>query len=123
MGIPYLSDFYVLGNAICDILIENKLIKEIKNQHSKKFPIECDINTDSDRIIRWNRLIINRDKRIGSQKVVYNLLNNKRIEPSTSLWCHPVFIVKNESDDMIFTADLKRLNNLVQLDEFGLPKV
>ena len=38
-GAPYSADFYVLKKTICNILIGNKLIEEIKNQHSKKFPM------------------------------------------------------------------------------------
>ena len=52
---------------------------------------------EKDKIISLNRPIVNREKPTGFQKIVDELLSEVRIEPSKSLWCHAVVIVKKKS--------------------------
>ena len=45
------------------------------------------------------------------------------IESNKSDWCSPVVIVKKKDNSFRFTLDLTRINDIVQLDELGIPRI
>jgi hypothetical protein len=45
------------------------------------------------------------------------------IEPSVSTWLNPVVLVRKKDVNLRIIADLRRLNDLVRLDAYELPKI
>ena len=45
------------------------------------------------------------------------------IEPSKSPWLNPVVLTRNKSGDLRLRVDFRKLNDLVQLEEFKIPKI
>ena len=121
-GKEFSAEFLIARDPLVDIIMGNHLIKKLKKD-VVVFPIECPILSQENRIISWTRPIQNMEKREAFQKLVDKLSEEGRIEPSNSLWCHPVVIVKKKNGDFRFTLDLTRLNDIVPLDEFQIPKV
>lgn len=120
-GVKIEDWFYISDKTIVTLLIGFKLLKMLERNNI--FPVECTVNTGSSEIISWSRPTRNREKRIGFQNLVDDLERKGIIELSTSLWCHPVVIVKKKTGKFRFTLDLTRLNNSVTLDEFQLPRI
>lgn len=112
--------FYLMKNPLVDVIVGNKLLKNISGN---RFPIKCPVITQENKIISWNRPIFNKEKANGFQKLVDELLEKGYLEKSKSLWCHPVVVVKKKSGDFRFTLDLTKLNDIVDLDEFSIPKI
>ncbi|KAG0435658.1 Retrovirus-related Pol polyprotein from transposon 17.6 [Dictyocoela muelleri] len=114
-------EFLILKNAIANIIIGSKSIEDLNN--SGLFPIECPIVTKGETIISWSRPIRNPLKKKILQKLTDELEKEGVVEPSKSLWCHPVVVVEKKDGKHRFTLDLTRLNDLVTLDEFEIPKI
>lgn len=128
IGIQYkdyksVERFMILDNPLVNVLIGNKIIKKIRKKEENSFPVECRINSPDNKIVSWTRPINNEKKRKGLQECVDKLLKEGKIEPSKSLWCHPVVVVEKKSGKFRFTMDMVKLNNIVELDEFELPKI
>ena len=49
--------------------------------------------------------------------------NRGIIERSKSLWFNPVTFARKKDGSLRFCLDFRRVNNLVLLDEFDLPKI
>ncbi|KAG0429151.1 hypothetical protein DMUE_5764, partial [Dictyocoela muelleri] len=109
-------EFYVLKKSIMDIVLGCAAIN--KFMLNSEFPISCPIITRGNQIISWTRPIMNFKKKKIFQELVENLESRGIIEPSTSLWCHPVVVVEKKDGNHRFTLDLTRLNNIVDLDRF-----
>ncbi|KAG0426253.1 Gag-Pro-Pol polyprotein, partial [Dictyocoela muelleri] len=109
-------EFYVLKKSIMDIVLGCAAIN--KFMLNSEFPISCSIITRGNQIISWTRPIMNFKKKKIFQELVENLKSRGIIEPSTSLWCHPVVVVEKKDGNHRFTLDLTRLNNIVDLDRF-----
>ncbi|KAF7685060.1 Gag-Pro-Pol polyprotein [Cucumispora dikerogammari] len=118
------ADFLIAKNLLINVVLGNLLTKELKENDpdNTNFSIECPILSQENRIISWSRPVKNMEKREAFQKLVDKLVVEDRIEPSKSLWCNPVVIVKKKDGGYRFTQDLTRLNDIVPLDEFQYRK-
>jgi hypothetical protein len=52
-----------------------------------------------------------------------DLERNDIIEASHSLWSNPVVLVRKRNGNLRFCIDLRKLNDLVELDTYEIPRV
>ncbi|KRH94578.1 pol polyprotein, partial [Pseudoloma neurophilia] len=90
---------------------------------SRTFPVECGIPTADNIIVSLNRRYCNMRERDEFVDLVSKLEKEGKLEPSASNWCNPVRLTRKDSGKLRFTLDLGRLNDMVELDEFGIPNV
>lgn len=113
--------FYEMDYAIVDVVVGFDLI----NQASmfRYCPVSCKIPTIPRKIVSWSRPIYSFNDREDFRELVKILEYSGKIEHSTSLWLNPVLLTRKKSGDLRFCLDLRRLNDLVELDEFALPNI
>lgn len=123
--------FWILKKGVVGVLIGNPLIKRLKDTKPQEesdskvrcFPVVCPIETSDKEIISWTRPIRSVSEKQEFQKLVKDLENRGIVEKSTSIWLNPIVLVRKDTGKLRFCLDLRRLNNLVKLDEFEMPNV
>lgn len=71
----------------------------------------------------WSRPIRSQKDKAEFNALIMNLESRGIIEPSVSQWLNPVVLTRKRSGELRFCVDLRRLNDLVILDEFQIPKI
>jgi hypothetical protein len=89
----------------------------------QKIPVECCINTKESVPVSWTRPNKSLKDKQDFEALVADLEEKRIIEPSKSAWLNPVVLTRNKSGELRFCVDFRRLNNLVELDEFTIPKI
>ena len=56
-------------------------------------------------------------------KLVQEMLSQQVIVPSASPWASPIVLVKKKDGGMRFCVDYQKLNKVIKLDEFTLPRI
>ena len=116
-----MADFYILGNSVADLLIGNPLINKLEDR--KKFPLKCAIPTRGGTIVSRSRPIRSIAEKREFQELVESFEKRGIIEESRSLWLNPVVIIRKKTGAIRFCIDLRRVNDLVDLDRFELPRI
>ena len=62
-------------------------------------------------------------KREGTQKLLYNMLQNDIIQPSSSPWASPVLLVQKQDGSQHFCVDYRKLNNVTKKDAYPIPRI
>jgi hypothetical protein len=96
-------------------------VKRIEN--FTKNPILCHINTGNAKPISWSSPIKSLQDRLEFQKLVDELEQKGIVEESVSLWLNPVVLVRKKNGKLRFCVDFRRLNELVELDSYQIPKI
>lgn len=122
-GKEFKGKFYVIKNEKeKSILLSNTFVKRV-DKKSKKLPIKCNINTGDQPAISWNRPIRSLKDRADFELLLEDLERRNIIEPSNSSWLNPVVLTRKRNGDLRFCVDFRRLNDLVVLDEFEIPRI
>jgi hypothetical protein len=85
--------------------------------------MECVINSEGKSPVSWTRPLRNFKDKHDFEVLLKELEDRGIIEPSTSVWLNPVVLTRKKSGELRFCVDFRRLNELVDLDEFQIPKV
>ncbi|KAF9750340.1 Transposon Ty3-I Gag-Pol polyprotein, partial [Nosema granulosis] len=114
--------FNVINNEKDEtLLLSNTCSKFLRSK--RKIPIECCIDTKDHAPISWSRPIKSlRDKR-DFENLVDDLEERGIIEKSTSPWLNPTVLVRKKNGSLRFCVDFRRLNDIVDLDGFEIPKI
>ena len=56
-------------------------------------------------------------------ELVQEMLDQEVIEPSGSPWASPIVLVQKKDGGVRFCVDYRRLNQVMKLDEFPLPRI
>ena len=115
------ASFYVLNNSVTDLLIGKALIDELEK--ARAFPFECRIPIYEQKIISWTRPVRSMRDKEEFQELVAELERRGIVERSHSLWLNPVVLTRKKSGALRFCVDLRKINDLVQLDSFELPLI
>ena len=113
--------FYVINEGLADLLIGKSLLDRLKNQAG--FPVKCTIPTRGDSIVSWSRPIKSIHEKKEFQVLVKDLEVRGILEESRSMWLNPVVLTRKKTGAMRFCIDLRRVNELVDLDRFELPLI
>ncbi|KAG0439296.1 Pol polyprotein [Dictyocoela muelleri] len=108
--------FYVIGIGIVDVILDVEMIK--KFEKNKSFSVDCQIKTKGDQIINWTRPIKSYKYREDFKKLIHDYEKRGYIERSKSLWLNPVVLNRKKSGELRFTLDMRRINDIVELDVF-----
>jgi hypothetical protein len=120
----YREEFNVAeSNEHETILISNTSVRHILNDEKIEIPITCSINTKETAPISWNRPIRSWKDKADFEELVLRLENEGVIEPSTSDWLNPVVLTRKKDGSVRFCVDFRRLNELVEQDEFEIPRI
>lgn len=71
----------------------------------------------------WNRPIRRKKDFEEFQELVERLEQQGIVEPSQSRWLNPVVLVRKKTGALRFCVDFRRLNDLVEIDGYPLPKI
>ncbi|KAG0437575.1 Retrovirus-related Pol polyprotein from transposon opus [Dictyocoela muelleri] len=115
------NTFYVINNSIVDIILGRELIEKFKR--TREFPVKCHMKTVSDKIVSWSRPIRNIKDKNDFKGLINCLEKDGIVEKSNSLWLNPVVLNRKKSGDLRFTLDLRRVNEIVRLDDFEIPNI
>lgn len=117
------SDFFLVveNKYNCQILIGNPLKCEIDNR--KEIPIKCTIVTKCASPISWSCPIRRYKDKVEFEELINKLEKDGIVEESQSSWCHPVVLTRKKSGSLRFCVDFRKLNDVVELDGFELPKI
>ncbi|KAG0433304.1 Transposon Ty3-G Gag-Pol polyprotein [Dictyocoela muelleri] len=81
------------------------------------------MKTVSDKIVCLSRPIRNIKDKNDFKGLINCLEKDGIVEKSNSLWYYPVVLNRKKSGDLRFTLDLRRVNEIVQLDDFEIPNI
>lgn len=84
---------------------------------------ECSIHTNTDKIISWNRSIKNNRDKSDFLQLIKDLEQRNIIEPSRSMWLNPVVLTRKNNGKLRFCVDFRRLNEIVDLDQYEIPRI
>jgi hypothetical protein len=104
------------------ILLCNSVVKRLTTE-TCKIPVECSINTGDSDPVSWNRPIRSWKDKKDFESLIKDLEERKIIESSKSNWLNPVVLTRKKNGELRFCVDFRRLNKLVKLDEFQIPKI
>lgn len=125
-GKTFLDTFNVYEDPKCDkILLCYNTIKFLqeKEKEFKEIPIICEINTLGGGPVSWTRPIRSLTERSELMKLTEDMERRGIIEKSNFLWLNPVVLTKKKDVKYRFTVDFRRLNDLVTIDEFEIPRI
>jgi len=57
------------------------------------------------------------------QEIIEEILKNRVMEPSQSLWSSPIVLVSKPDGSFCFCVDYRHLNSITKLDEFPLTQI
>lgn len=116
-----LTMFNVYENGIKDVILGwNFLNAKNKNE---SIPIECNIETLENKKVNWTRPIKGLYQKIEFKKIVDELLKKDVIEQSYSTWLNPVVLAQKKNGAMRFCVDLRKLNDIVEAENYPLPRI
>lgn len=119
--ITVVERFNVVENDVDEtVLLGNTLTKFLRR---KKIPIECTINTGDHPPISWSRPIRNLQDKRDLEALVDDLVERDIVEKSTSSWLNPCVLVRKKNGKLRFCGDFRKLNDLVEIDGFEIPKI
>jgi hypothetical protein len=119
----YIENFNVVDVPLKkNILIANTMVKSI-SEVKKPIPIKCSINTGNSAPVNWTRPIRSQKDREEFAELLKELESKGIVEPSQSTWLNPVVITRKRDGKILFCIDFRRLNDLVQLDGFEVPRI
>ncbi|MGL6121342.1 MAG: reverse transcriptase family protein, partial [Fusobacteriaceae bacterium] len=122
-GKSYKETFNIINNVRKQMIyLGNRMVKEIEGT-KKEFPVRCVIDTRNASPISSTRPIRSLQDKKDFQVLVADLENRGVIEESNSLWLNPVVLVRKKTGDLRFCVDLRKLNSLVELDRFEIPRI
>ncbi|KAG0442406.1 Retrovirus-related Pol polyprotein from transposon 17.6 [Dictyocoela muelleri] len=104
-----------------EILLSNNLVKKLRTE--VKIPIECTIDTRNNIPISWSRPIRSFKDKKDFHKLVCELENKGIVSESNSRWLNPVHLVRKKNGDLRFCIDFRKLNDLVEQDNFEIPRI
>ncbi|KRH94222.1 KRAB-A domain-containing protein [Pseudoloma neurophilia] len=113
--------FFETDESIVNVVVGVDLLNKVTMY--KYFPISCGIPTLPGKIVSWTRPIYSYKDREDFKVLIKELEEAGRIEPSKSPWLNPVLLTRKKTGKLRFCLDLRRLNDLVDLDEFVLPNI
>ncbi|KAG0440541.1 Retrovirus-related Pol polyprotein from transposon opus [Dictyocoela muelleri] len=113
--------FNVIETGIIDVIVGKDLMDKFNN--TKVFPIECRIDTKDNQIVSWSRPFKNFKDKEDLKKVISEYESRGIIAKSKSVWLNPIVLTRKKSGALRFTLDLRKVNNLVNLDQFTLPNI
>ncbi|KAF9760719.1 Retrovirus-related Pol polyprotein from transposon 17.6 [Nosema granulosis] len=102
------------------LLLSNACIKGLRK---KEMPIECTINTKDHPPISWSRPIKNLKDKKDFEKLIEELESRDIVEGSNSAWLNPAVLVRKKNGNLRFCGDFRKLNDIVELDGFEIPKI
>jgi hypothetical protein len=119
----YVKCFYIVENKNDEwLLIGNKQVL-FMTEKQNKIPIQCRINTGNADPISWTRPIKSLADKQDFQRLTRELEDEGVIEESNSLWMNPVVLVRKKNGELRFCIDFRKLNDLVDLDHYEIPKI
>ena len=113
--------FFETDESVVDVVVGFDLLNKVTM--FKYFPVSCGISTLPGKIVSWTRPIFCYKDREDFKVLIKELEDAGRVEPSTSQWLNPVLLTRKKTGKLRFCLDLRRLNDLVDLDEFALPNI
>ncbi len=119
-GVKVKDNFLIINKSIINILIGRGMINKFEKR--RIFPIKCPIETEKNKIVSWSRNIRCRQDMEDFNILVEQMEKDGKLEQSTSMWLNPVVLTRKKSGEMRFCLDLRRVNEIVELDGFELPK-
>ncbi|KRH92946.1 LTR retrotransposon, partial [Pseudoloma neurophilia] len=115
-------EFYVVDRAICDVILGKDLVNKVRGK-SYCFPLVCTIPTPPGKIVSWGRPYNSEKDKEDFKKLLSEFERKGIVEESSSLWLNPVTLARKKDGSLRFCLDLRRLNSLVELDEFVIPNI
>jgi Reverse transcriptase (RNA-dependent DNA polymerase)/RNase H-like domain found in reverse transcriptase/Integrase core domain/Aspartyl protease len=103
------------------LLLSNACIKELRSK--KVIPIECTIDTKDHPPISWSRPIRNLKDKRDFEILISDLEARDIVEGSKSSWLNPAVLVRKKNGNLRFCGDFRKLNDIVDLDGFEIPKI
>ena len=62
-------------------------------------------------------------KRVDTNNLMHNMLQNNIIQPSCRPWASPVVLVQKWYDSLWFCVDYRKLNNVTKKDGYSIPRI
>ncbi|KAG0425419.1 Transposon Ty3-I Gag-Pol polyprotein [Dictyocoela muelleri] len=113
--------FNVIETGIIDVIVGKDLMDKFLN--TNVFTLNCRIDTKNNQIVSWSCPFINFEDKEDLKKVISEYESRSIIEKSKSVLLKPIVLTPKKSGVLIFTLDLRKVNNLVNLDKFTLPNI
>ncbi|KAG0438461.1 Retrovirus-related Pol polyprotein from transposon opus [Dictyocoela muelleri] len=83
----------------------------------------CKMKTLENKIVSWSRPIRNLKDKNYFNIYINRLEKDGLVEKSNSLWLNPIVLNRKKSGELRFTLDLRRVNDIVELDDFEIPNI
>ena len=115
-------------------LISSEDLQRILNSHSKVFAKDDEdlgtitveehrINTTSSHPVYVPQFRLSQKDNDLINEQVLNLLRQDRVQPTTSRWNTPVFLVPKKDGSKRLIQDLRRVNDITKLERFPIPLI
>ena len=114
------DDFMIIEDGLVEVIVGKTLMNRLVK---KPFPVTCSIPTEPGKIIAWNRNIYNWQDKSDFRVLTRKFENKGIIEKSGSLWLNPVTFARKKDGSLRFCLDFRRVNYIVNLDEYDLPRI